>query len=391
MAKLIFLTDTSWRQPFADRRKELPLWSSNTKVASFCGFKDGTKRLLNIKFESKFKIDETRYFQITSGNEISFSKDFQDKIGKIIFNNPDSFFIVTVLDSSDNSFSPSDIVWIKNVTNKDIGYAYMDLQENEFVLHFPNKFGKSNNLLKPKIDDIILVRQIINRIPVFTHLVTPIDNQRVDENTRAEYRYGRRVRVIAKTDLTNCIHVDSTLWKHVNFQGVSHGNACEIENISSIENLDELKLDIWRKSSRHFIQTAEDSASTTSAIIKKLQITNPDISVTEGELRLVKHMMKERNHEIVKQKKQQAIQMNTLKCEVCTFSFPKIYDANFIECHHIIPIGDSGVRKTTLEDLALVCANCHRMLHTKFNGQYLSIEQLSKLIKAIKKSLTDLE
>ncbi len=98
MAKLIQLTDTSWQQPFKDRKKELNLWRSQAEVATFCGLKDGTKRYLNISFEKKFKIDETRHFQITSGKEIFFPKDFRVKVEHIVLNNPDSFFTVTVLD-----------------------------------------------------------------------------------------------------------------------------------------------------------------------------------------------------------------------------------------------------------------------------------------------------
>ena len=80
MAKLIKLSNISWQQPFKDRRKELPLWGTHAKVAEFCNFKDGTKRKLNIKFESRFNIDIIDNFQITSGNEISFPKALQNKI-----------------------------------------------------------------------------------------------------------------------------------------------------------------------------------------------------------------------------------------------------------------------------------------------------------------------
>lgn len=105
--------------------------------------------------------------------------------------------------------------------------------------------------------------------------------------------------------------------------------------------------------------------------------------MTEGELRLVSHLVKERNREIVKEKKRLAIKNNALHCEVCKFSFAQIYGANFIECHHLSPIGEAGVRETKLEDLALVCANCHRMLHSKFDGHYLTIIQLAKKIKML--------
>lgn len=60
-------------------------------------------------------------------------------------------------------------------------------------------------------------------------------------------------------------------------------------------------------------------------------------------------------------------------CMVCEFDFAKIYGEigfGFIECHHLNPLSeravDSGVRqlKTTLDEVAVVCANCHRMIHS---------------------------
>ncbi|HCY81662.1 MAG TPA: hypothetical protein DHV22_08690 [Xanthomarina gelatinilytica] len=36
----------------------------------------------------------------------------------------------------------------------------------------------------------------------------------------------------------------------------------------------------------------------------------------------------------------------------------------YIECHHITPLSQIlGESITTLHDLALVCSNCHRMIH----------------------------
>ncbi|RQQ41635.1 hypothetical protein DF145_34655, partial [Burkholderia stagnalis] len=37
-------------------------------------------------------------------------------------------------------------------------------------------------------------------------------------------------------------------------------------------------------------------------------------------------------------------------------------EAHF-EAHHIIPLSSTGIRITRLSDLALLCANCHRLLH----------------------------
>lgn len=49
-----------------------------------------------------------------------------------------------------------------------------------------------------------------------------------------------------------------------------------------------------------------------------------------------------------------------LKCMACNF-VPKV--AVQLEVHHLEPIAE-GVRQTTLKDLAVLCANCHRLAHS---------------------------
>ncbi|MTD67690.1 HNH endonuclease [Flavobacterium sp. LC2016-13] len=381
MARLIRLSNTSWKQPFKDRKKELHLWNTQTEVAFYCSLKNETKRLLNIKFEDRFNINITQEFQITSLTQIYFPKDLQDKIQDIIFNNPESYFTVTVLDTSETLYTPSDIKWFKSVTNEELGEAYLDFDENNFILSFPNKHR--TNAQTPNVDDIILIYQKVNGFPAFTHLVTPVTDELIDSE-RINYRYGRRVKIIAKANRNNYINVSSTLWRKVKLSGVTQGNVCRIENIGSADNIDELQLNIWEWFKNHFVPGERQSEAITSSIIKELEITNPDLTVKEGELKLITHIVKERNRTIVIEKKRQAIENDSLKCEVCSFSFPEVYQSIFIECHHITPISQSeGVIETTLEDLALVCANCHRMLHTKFDGLYLSIKELQIRIQNI--------
>ncbi|WP_368993916.1 HNH endonuclease [Caldifermentibacillus hisashii] len=53
-----------------------------------------------------------------------------------------------------------------------------------------------------------------------------------------------------------------------------------------------------------------------------------------------------------------------LFCEACNFSFNKIYEIDFIEAHHILPL-HKGKRVTKKIDLIMLCANCHRAVHNK--------------------------
>jgi 5-methylcytosine-specific restriction protein A len=48
----------------------------------------------------------------------------------------------------------------------------------------------------------------------------------------------------------------------------------------------------------------------------------------------------------------------------------------FAECHHRTPLGElTGKTRTRLADLAIVCANCHRILHRK-RARGMTVEQL---------------
>lgn len=88
----------------------------------------------------------------------------------------------------------------------------------------------------------------------------------------------------------------------------------------------------------------------------------------EGELLTRLHVQRERNSRVVARKKSRVLQdTGRLSCEVCGVDFEKIYGqlgSGFAECHHQIPLAELPfVRETRLADLAIVCANCHRMLH----------------------------
>lgn len=272
-------------------------------------------------------------------------------------------------------YTPFDIIWIKNVTNSEFGKAYMDLKTDEFNLHFPTKH--KGNVLSPKIGELILIHQKINGRRVFTHLVAPVDDILIEESS-ATYKYSRRVKIVAKTNIKNVISISSTLWNKVSFRGISQGNVCAISNISNIETYDILLQDIWKRFTPFFRTGFKNAIRFTKEIEDEIDNSDTQILVSEGKLRLVTHFARERVWAIVKRKKEIAIQNDLLFCEVCSFSFIDTFGIDFIECHHKTPLSESGITVTTLDDLVLVCANCHRMLHKKFDGNFLTIKELKQ-------------
>lgn len=105
---------------------------------------------------------------------------------------------------------------------------------------------------------------------------------------------------------------------------------------------------------------------------------------SEGAIKYVQHKKRERNPELILKKKKAFLkEKGKLYCEVCDFDFKKTYGSRgdgFIECHHKIPLHeDTEIRITKLDDLALLCSNCHRMIHRK--KKWLTIKELKKIYK----------
>jgi putative restriction endonuclease len=53
---------------------------------------------------------------------------------------------------------------------------------------------------------------------------------------------------------------------------------------------------------------------------------------------------------------------------------------DFIEGHHIIPVSEMAPdHKTKPEEIALLCSNCHKMIHKR--RPWLGMDQLKDLVK----------
>jgi putative restriction endonuclease len=117
--------------------------------------------------------------------------------------------------------------------------------------------------------------------------------------------------------------------------------------------------------------------------ILQVDLTEDDIEFPEGKKMLRKHILRERNPKLVRLAKLEFKQKNDrLFCEICEFDFTEKYGEigkDFIEAHHIKPISElKESDKTKIEDLIMVCSNCHRMLHRK--RPWLNKFELKKLI-----------
>ncbi|QIF02431.1 HNH endonuclease [Roseimicrobium sp. ORNL1] len=106
------------------------------------------------------------------------------------------------------------------------------------------------------------------------------------------------------------------------------------------------------------------------------------LSVWEGQPVVREHLRRERNKAIVRAKREEVLRLTgKLECEACGFDFTAFYGIDFCEVHHLRPLAENhGAVETKLEELAVVCSNCHRVIHRR--SPFLTIQELRAIIQS---------
>lgn len=107
-------------------------------------------------------------------------------------------------------------------------------------------------------------------------------------------------------------------------------------------------------------------------------------SFPEGAEKRRLHLTRERNQIVVLMAKKLGLRQDPLlRCRVCGFSFMERYGdlgVGFIEAHHTCPLSDlKPGSHTKVEDIALICPNCHRMIHR--GERTLTVDELRDLLQ----------
>lgn len=114
--------------------------------------------------------------------------------------------------------------------------------------------------------------------------------------------------------------------------------------------------------------------------------------ITEGVRKIAQHIRYERNPH----NRSEAIRLQGHRCKICGFDFNQVYGeelaSDYIEIHHIKQLAEGEQIVDPGKDLIPVCANCHRMLHRKREGN-ITIEELKmkERLKAYQRMFNELE
>ena len=171
---------------------------------------------------------------------------------------------------------------------------------------------------------------------------------------------------------------DIIITRHPDYRGhPTNGNRLDIEVVRDFRDRpDEMRA--LAAAIRETLRTWDGDAP---------ELPDPDLDDPGGEeggVLLKQHQRRERDPALKRKKIADAKRRGVLiACEVCEFDFHRTYGArglDYIECHHRIPLNVSGRTRTQIKDLALICSNCHRMIHR--TRQWLTVEDLHAVVAA---------
>lgn len=232
---------------------------------------------------------------------------------------------------------------------------------DEIIIALDLYFDLNRGTIDKKNAKIIEVSRVLNELPLFS-----------DRPDAQRFRNPNGVSL----KLSNFLAIDDSY----EGKGMSGGSKLDKQIFDEFVNQKE-KLHSIATEIKLITQNQE--LKTKIATIEEDDLTKND-GVLEGEIFYKLHKLRERDQKIVESKKSQYYNtFGILDCEVCKFEFQPFYGdigKGFIECHHKNPLFTlKSTVKTKIDDLALVCSNCHRMLHR--SSKFLSIDELATMIR----------
>jgi len=173
---------------------------------------------------------------------------------------------------------------------------------------------------------------------------------------------------------------DGVAFKLQNIRNVATGKG--LANVSKMDH------QVWNELGNNPLRTKELA----NLIREGLEVvegvkeeTEGDEAFSEGKMVTEAHLRRERQPKIRKRLLEERKKAGQLACEMCgcrsAATNTQFAEAMF-EAHHVLPLSLGKERITRLKDMALLCANCHRMIHRAISIEklWLSVAEAKSII-----------
>lgn len=143
--------------------------------------------------------------------------------------------------------------------------------------------------------------------------------------------------------------------------------------------LDDIQLDYFAKKVLKEIQRVE------SILIEGMSETDDNLKESEAYLEGNMVEILTNQYERSQKAREKCIKKYGFICQVCNCNLTKVYGPiaeGFIHVHHINSLSSQKQEhEVDLDNLITVCPNCHSMLHRKYKGKEVTIEELKQMIE----------
>ncbi|MDH2015024.1 HNH endonuclease [Pseudomonas juntendi] len=173
---------------------------------------------------------------------------------------------------------------------------------------------------------------------------------------------------------------DSILFKLQNLRAVDKG--------AGLKNTSKIDREVWLELgwSRELTSRLASDVRRRVETMENLPKSYDEEEFSEGKAATALHVRRERSAKLRKEFIRIRLKSEKLLCDICRVDGyhldPDIRDSMF-ECHHVLPLSIRGESNTKISEMALLCANCHRLLHRAMavRSKWLSIEEAREIIK----------
>ena len=120
------------------------------------------------------------------------------------------------------------------------------------------------------------------------------------------------------------------------------------------------------------IRQAISTQSSTPELFAPESEVGTEFEFAEGKVVTAVHQRRERNPQLRKALLASRHATDSMRCDLCGWRPPTIdgYEDAALEGHHVLPLAMAVLpQRTRVQDMALLCANCHRLTHRAISKQ----------------------
>ena len=234
------------------------------------------------------------------------------------------------------------------------GQGNPDWTRDETILALNLYFELNGNIPGPKNEKVIDLSMLLNRLPIHPIKLRK-NNFRNPDGVSFKLQNIRSVATGKGFD--NSSKMDKIIWQDFGLKP---------ELVKEISNLIKENLDEFREYDKLINEVFDDE------------------TFAEGEIITAVHKRRERSPGLRKKVLKIRKREGRIFCDICgckPFLVERIEETAIFECHHILPLSESGIIDTKLSNIAFICANCHRAIHSMIikEKRWIKPEEIRKL------------